>query len=134
VVHVFPTHHTSLTLTPPLPLLQLTVKSNITTYLFDQFKQLDLQTAGLLGSVYGLLNIIMRALGGVFSDLTAKSFGMRGRLWWYWLVQTLGGENAYLLPCAASFSAKRYLSCDNNNTNDVTYVESHGRGFEGFHL
>lgn len=44
-----------------------------------------------LASLHSLTNLFARALGGIFSDIIAKRFGMRGRLWWYWYTQTFGG-------------------------------------------
>lgn len=70
--------------------VELTVNNNVSPYLFDQFN-LNLGTAGVLGSVFGLTNLFARSLGGIASDLTVKKYGIRGRLWTLWFTQTMGG-------------------------------------------
>jgi MFS transporter, NNP family, nitrate/nitrite transporter len=66
------------------------VNNIITPYLVDQFG-LKLTLAGALGSCFGLMNLFARSLGGFWSDIAGKRYGMRGRLWALWVMQTLEG-------------------------------------------
>jgi NNP family nitrate/nitrite transporter-like MFS transporter len=52
---------------------------------------LSLVTAGGLGALFGLMNLFSRASGGMLSDLAAIPWGMRGRMWCLWIIQTLSG-------------------------------------------
>ena len=70
--------------------VELTVNNIITPYLFDQFA-LDLEVAGAVGACFGLMNLFARSVGGLGSDLAGKRFGMRGRIWALWIMQTVEG-------------------------------------------
>jgi len=76
--------------------VELVVDNVITYYLYDQFR-LNAVVAGAMGSIFGCMNIFTRASGGIISDISARHFGMRGRLWSLWIIQTLGGVFCMLL-------------------------------------
>lgn len=79
--------------------VELTVDNVLTYYFFDHF-DLSFTMAGLVASVYGLMNIFSRAVGGLASDLSARRSGMRGRLWALFSAQLLGGLFCLLLGAA----------------------------------
>merc|ERR1712151_688844 len=56
---------------------ELTMNNVLATHFFDYFK-LDLQTAGLAASLFGLMNLFARSLGGIASDYANHKFGHRG--------------------------------------------------------
>jgi MFS transporter, NNP family, nitrate/nitrite transporter len=56
---------------------------------FDGFKQLDavqsVKMAGLFASMFGLMHLFARTLGGYVSDRTAASWGLSGRVKWLFI-------------------------------------------------
>ena len=61
--------------------------NNIAAGYFTQYHGLSPAVSGVFASCFGLMNICMRSLGGILSDVSNKKWGMRGRLWSTWLIQ-----------------------------------------------
>jgi NNP family nitrate/nitrite transporter-like MFS transporter len=77
--------------------VELIVNGNIVSYFVENWA-MSQEEAGLIGSVFGLLNICMRSLGGFWSDQFLVLFGVRGRLWaLFWQTLAMG-------LCLISFS------------------------------
>lgn len=73
--------------------IELIMNGNLADY-FQTDKepfQLSQGKAGLVASLFGLMNLFARSLGGIFSDVMASRFGMRGRLWAFFIVEFLEG-------------------------------------------
>jgi len=69
---------------------ELTMNNVLAAYFFDYFG-LSLQEAGLAASLFGLMNLFARSLGGIASDLASRRFGHRGRHWVWFATQLVEG-------------------------------------------
>lgn len=58
--------------------IELTINGTAALYFFSRF-ELNLATAGLVASLFGLMNLFARSMGGVFSDFINRSGGLKGR-------------------------------------------------------
>ena len=59
----------------------------------------------MVACCFGAANAVSRPGGGMVSDAMGRRFGMRGRLWSLWAVQTLGGLLGVLLGRVGTLEA-----------------------------
>jgi len=76
--------------------VELTV-TNIATQYFYEYFGLTQKTASTIASIFGLVNIFARSLGGICSDAMDRRFGMRGRLWTLFIWQMAEGAICLIL-------------------------------------
>lgn len=80
--------------------IELTINGTAALYFIDYFS-LDVATAGLIASLFGLMNIFARSLGGIFSDRFAKTRGLKGRVNFLFVILFLEGIALMLFSRAA---------------------------------
>ena len=75
--------------------VELIMNSNLATYFAGnggkEAFRLNERLAGLTASLFGLMNLFARSLGGIGSDLLARRMGLRGRLCWFFFTQLMEG-------------------------------------------
>ena len=71
--------------------------NNVAAKYFYTYHGLTPLLAGICASMWGMMNLFARSIGGWISDWANKKFGMRGRLWACWIVQTLEGVLCILM-------------------------------------
>nr|GFB40207.1 high affinity nitrate transporter 2.7 [Tanacetum cinerariifolium] len=70
--------------------VELTMDNIIAGYFYDRFG-VNMESAGVIAACFAFGNCVSRPMGGVVSDKLGKRFGVKGRLWGLWVVQTLAG-------------------------------------------
>jgi NNP family nitrate/nitrite transporter-like MFS transporter len=76
--------------------IELTM-NNIGALFFHDYFGMSITVAGAIASIWGATNLFARSIGGFVSDFMNKRYGVRGRLWAYWFVQTLEGTICIIL-------------------------------------
>ena len=76
--------------------IELTM-NNIGALFFHSYFGMSITVAGAIASIWGATNLFARSIGGFVSDYMNKNYGVRGRLWAYWFVQTLEGSLCVIL-------------------------------------
>ncbi len=70
--------------------IELTI-NNIASLYYKDYFQLDVKTAGLIAGLFGLMNLFARSLGGIFGDKAGIKWGLKGRVYFLFIVLFLEG-------------------------------------------
>ncbi|CAI8612254.1 unnamed protein product [Vicia faba] len=90
--------------------VEMTTDNIIAQYFYDRFG-VKLQIAGTIAACFGMTNLFARPMGGFVSDKMGKRFGVRGRLWGLWIVQTVAGLLCMLLGRVDSLWSSITVMC-----------------------
>lgn len=98
--------------------IELTM-NNVAAKYFYTYHGMTPTLAGLCASLWGMMNLICRSMGGWLSDWANKKGGMRGRLWACWAVQTIEGVFCILLGLTTVGFDAPHKSSVGGNTIDA---------------
>ncbi|XP_028786292.1 high affinity nitrate transporter 2.7 [Neltuma alba] len=90
--------------------VELTTDNIIAQYFYDRFN-VNIEVAGSIAASFGMANLFSRPMGGVISDGMGRKYGMRGRLWGLWVVQTAAGLLCVLLGRLSSLWSSILVMC-----------------------
>ena len=70
--------------------VELTI-NNIAAIYYKDYFHLDIKTAGLIAGLFGLMNLFARSLGGLFGDKFGIKYGLKGRVYFLFVILLLEG-------------------------------------------
>jgi NNP family nitrate/nitrite transporter-like MFS transporter len=65
--------------------------TNVAAFYFYEYHGMTPLLSSVFASIFGLVNLCARSLGGLWSDAASAKFGMRGRIWSLWFWQSVEG-------------------------------------------
>jgi NNP family nitrate/nitrite transporter-like MFS transporter len=65
--------------------------TNVAALYFYEYHGMTPLLSSVFASIFGLVNLCARSLGGIWSDAASAKYGMRGRIWSLWFWQSVEG-------------------------------------------
>merc|ERR1719313_379327 len=65
--------------------------TNVAAFYFYEYHGMSPLLSSVFASIFGLVNLCARSLGGMWSDAASAKYGMRGRIWSLWFWQSVEG-------------------------------------------